>query len=64
MSTRSLIPILVRHVARGAMGTVSPPIPKIGLKIFRLNTAFDVKTEKIYSANQSNSLRNLSHFSF
>jgi len=46
MSTGSLIPILVRHVTRGEMGAVSPPIPKIDLKFFRSNKAFDVKAEK------------------
>ena len=41
------------------MGAISPLIPKIGLKIFRLNKAFDARAEKLLQCKSTQQLKKL-----
>jgi len=52
---------VTRRVARGAMGAISPPIPKVAPKIFRSIKLLMSKPKKYFSANHRKCLRNLLH---
>ena len=53
--------LVTRRVARGAMGVIAPPIPKVTPKIFRSMKLLMSKPKKYCSANHRKCLRNLLH---
>jgi len=53
-----------RGVARGGMGAIAPPIPKVALAIFRLIKVLMCKPKKCVSTNQRNCLKKLFYFNF